>query len=673
MKKMMNKGKISFGKIGFSLMKKDEESNKIQNEKNETSNEQTVGGFGSFSKLEISPDPKSKPKENVSSIMGFEGFGKKAKEFDLEKMVADSRRYAAEKKKAKQEIMTKVEDKEQVNEDDEGEDSSEEFIGPPLPQSLDNEHASADEDEDEFVGPPLPPGMVRSKEDEKEEEDEEDDEEETYKLPITHELELDHGNRTVSALSVDPAGARLVTGGVDYEVKYWDFQGMDASKQAFRSFKPADGYPINNIEYSITGDKVLVIAGSQQAKVYDRDGIELFECVKGDMYLHDMAKTKGHIAGLTNGSWHTKDKEEFMTTGRDGTCRLWHIESPHQQRHVIKPRAKNGLKTIPTACTYNRDGLLIACACDDGSVQMWDHRKNYVNVALSFRAHDRGSETSSITFSYDNKLFATRGGDDTLKLWDVRNSKSAVHVANELFNRFSMTDCLFSPNDQLVITGTSLNRGETTGKLYMYDRNTWEIVHEMEVGPSHVVRVVWHPRLNQLMVGCGDGNVRLLYDPQLSHNGAVLVAAKRRKRAKQTEVVVSQQIITPHALPMFREDRHKSTRKLEERDRKDPVRSQRPDLPITGAGSGGRVAAGGSTLSSYIIRNMGIRNKLNDEEDPREALLKFAKDAAENPYWVTPAYSKTQPSVIFQDQGKANSEEEEQEEEEEHVVKKQKT
>lgn len=34
-------------------------------------------------------------------------------------------------------------------------------------------------------------------------------------------------------------------------------------------------------------------------------------------------------------------------------------------------------------------------------------------------------------------------------------------------------------------------------------------------------------------------------------------------------------------------------------------------------------------------------------QDPREAILKYAKDAAENPYWIAPAYAKTQPKSIF--------------------------
>lgn len=35
---------------------------------------------------------------------------------------------------------------------------------------------------------------------------------------------------------------------------------------------------------------------------------------------------------------------------------------------------------------------------------------------------------------------------------------------------------------------------------------------------------------------------------------------------------------------MFREKRFKNKKKLKEADRKDPVRSHRPDLPVTGPG-----------------------------------------------------------------------------------------
>lgn len=50
------------------------------------------------------------------------------------------------------------------------------------------------------------------------------------------------------------------------------------------------------------------------------------------------------------------------------------------------------------------------------------------------------------------------------------------------------------------------------------------------------------------------------------------------------EFLADDPIITPHALPMFREERAKSTKKIQEKARADPVKSHRPDLPVQGPG-----------------------------------------------------------------------------------------
>ena len=48
-------------------------------------------------------------------------------------------------------------------------------------------------------------------------------------------------------MGLDPSGARLVTGGYDYDVKFWDFAGMDASFKAFRSLQPCEWYVSFNL------------------------------------------------------------------------------------------------------------------------------------------------------------------------------------------------------------------------------------------------------------------------------------------------------------------------------------------------------------------------------------------------------------------------------------------
>ena len=53
-------------------------------------------------------------------------------------------------------------------------------------------------------------------------------------------------------------------------------------------------------------------------------------------------------------------------------------------------------------------------------------------------AHQNGSDTSCLCYSYDNNMLASRGGDDTLKTWDIRMFKQPVAVVKGLFNRFPM-------------------------------------------------------------------------------------------------------------------------------------------------------------------------------------------------------------------------------------------
>lgn len=528
---------------------------------------------------------------------------------------------------------------------------NEDLIGPPIPSSV--------EDESDSVGPPIPSEFnknesTKAENQAKKEEDDDDsmsdDEgEEKLVIPLSKNITFKHGTKAVTALAIDPAGARLASGAVDYEVKFWDFAGMDSSFHSFRSLYPCGNHPIKCIEYSSTGDAVLIVSGMSQAKIFDRDGIEILECVKGDQYIADLARTKGHTSPLTSGMWHPYLRQEFMTASEDSTCRLWDVSKGSQHKSIMKCKTKNGLKTVPTACTYSRDGNLIACGCVDGSIQMWDHRKMFVNTTKLLReAHQNGADISCLQFSYHGDMLCSRSSDDTLKLWDLRNFKKPVHVAGNLFSRYGSTSCTFSPNDSMIMTGESINKGETDGKLHVFKTATFEKVEELSIPNSHIIKTIWHPRLNQIFIGCGDGSVKIFFDEDKSARGAKLFIGKKKTKKRQMEVIsaAAQPIITPHSLPLFRQEKPKPLHKKLEKERQDPVKSHRPDLPIK-SGQGGRVAASGSTLSSYVIRNLGLSKRVEDDQDPREAILRFAKDAAENPYWITPAYKKTQPNAIF--------------------------
>ncbi|KAG7499061.1 WD repeat-containing protein 70 [Solea senegalensis] len=617
---------------------------------------------------------------DISSVMGFSGFGKKARTFDLDAIFEQTRRTAIERsqhvleerekemeeegessKSVKSSIQNQKDKasaaasrkQESDSSSDSGSesDSDSELIGPPMPP----QHTA--QDDDELVGPPLPPGYTGSaaqSDDEDQEEQDDDEDSPVKKIPDTHEITLQHGTKTVSALALDPSGARLVTGGYDYDVRFWDFAGMDQALQAFRSLQPCECHQIKTLQYSITGDVILVISGNAQAKVLDRDGFNVMECVKGDQYIVDMANTKGHTAMLNSGCWHPKIKEEFMTCSNDGTVRTWDLRSEKKHKAVFKPRSLQGKKVIPTCCTYSRDGKLIAAGCQDGTIQIWDRNLSVHTKFHCRQAHTPGSDTSCLTFSYDGMTLASRGGDDTLKTWDIRNFRKPVNVATGLTNCFAMTDCCFSPDDKLLVTGTSVKRDEGNGKLVFFDRASFQKVYEIEVTSASVVRCLWHPKLNQIMVGTGNGLAKVYYDPVKSHRGAKLCVVKSKRKEKHAETLTQDYIITPHALPMFREARQRSTRKQLEKDRLDPKKSHKPEPPVSGPGRGGRVAAHGGTLSSFIVKNIALDK--TDDSNPRAAILRHAKEASENPYWVAPAYTQTQPEPVFAEESEEDEE-----------------
>lgn len=57
----------------------------------------------------------------------------------------------------------------------------------------------------------------------------------------------------------------------------------------------------------------------------------------------------------------------------------------------------------------------------------------------------------------------------------------------------------------------------------------------------------------------------------------------------------------------------------------------------------------------FTLQQGGMIKETWMEEDPREAILKYADAAAKDPKFIAPAYAQTQPEPVF---AKSDSEEE---------------
>ncbi|KAM0938982.1 putative transcription factor WD40-like family [Dioscorea sansibarensis] len=541
------------------------------------------------------------------------------------------------------------------------EEEEDAMIGPPPPPP--QPEASQEEADEVMIGPrrPPPPPSEQLGSDDEDEMDSDDDDgpEEFRRIPLSNEIVLRGHSKVVSALAIDHSGSRVLTGSYDYTVRMYDFQGMNSKLQSFRQLEPFEGHQVRSLSWSPTADRFLCVTGSAQAKIYDRDGLTLGEFIKGDMYIRDLKNTKGHISGLSGGEWSPKAKDEILTSSEDGSLRIWDVNEFNSQKQVIKPKLARPARVPVTACAWDNTGKQIVGGIGDGSIQMWSIKPGWGSRPDIYVDKGHADDITGLKFSVDGLLLLSRSLDGTLKVWDLRQMKSFLKVFEDLPNHYAQTNAAFSPDEQLIFTGTSIEKeGTSGGMLCFFDRRKLELVSRVGISSKYsVVRCAWHPKINQVFATVGDkkeGGTHILYDPSISKRGALVCVGRAPRQKSFDDYEVQPVVHNPHALPLFRDQ--PSRKRQREKALKDPLKSHKPELPMTGPGHGGRVGTTkGSLLTQYLLKQGGLIKETWMEEDPREAILKYADAAAKDPKFIAPAYAETQPEPVF---AKSDSDEE---------------
>lgn len=486
--------------------------------------------------------------------------------------------------------------------------------------------------------------------------DDSDDDEDEY--PTSHEMVIKTHDRAVTTVSLDPAGGRLASGSIDCTIKLHDFSAMTPTTiRAFRSVDPyqskpssagSEAHPLHHVEFNpLAGGVVLCISAHPQAKIMSRDGDIVTEFVKGDMYLRDMHNTKGHVSEITTGTWHPTDKNICVTAGTDSTLRIWDINNKRSQKEVLVYKSKtagNAGRTRMTAVAWGTpvqggNNVLISAALD-GSLVMWSGNGPFTRPAAEIReAHKPNTWTGGVDISSDGRMVVTRGGDNTIKLWDTRKFKeplvSVEHPSTS--DHYPMTNIKYSPNSTSIITGS------TTGHLHILNPGNLRPEYTTPITPgSQLITVDWHPKINQIVTGSANGETHVLYNPTMSVRGAIDVMSRAPKRRHiddnpeftmdQTLGLSGDSIVTPGAMPGSRKAGVTATGRS-----KDPRRPQVQQItPFMRS----------QPDEKHISENIPLSKMLH--EDPREALLKYAKLAEEDPQF-TKAYGSTQPVTQYAD------------------------
>jgi WD repeat-containing protein 70 len=245
-------------------------------------------------------------------------------------------------------------------------------------------------------------------------------------------------------------------------------------------------------------------------------------------------------------------------------------------------------------------------------------------------------------------------------VWDTRKFKTPINTVNHpsTSGQYSTSNIRFSPNSSSIITGSA------TGHLHILNPATLKPEIVTPITPnSTLITVLWHEKLNQIITGSANGETHVLYNPSISQKGASLVMSKAPKRrhvdddpnfTTDTSAGLSgDSIQTPNGMPgsnsapaLSFAARHPTIGLTASGRSRDPRRPDKPQVtPFSKSGGD----------ADYIKESIPLASMR--DEDPREALLKYAELAKKDPVY-TSAWKTTQPVTQYAELSSDDEEEE---------------
>lgn len=294
----------------------------------------------------------------------------------------------------------------------------------------------------------------------------------SYEVTSTHPL---HSTTKagIKCLAVGTGGT-IVTGGVDGSVIVFDKESGKISK-TFKAHTKA--------VLAVDTDAGAIISSSvdKAVKIYAGNAEDGFD--KG-------VAVKPHTGEVTGVSLHPTGKY-FATSSLDGSWSFTQSDGSVLLT-VSDPGGKGGY----TAVQFHPDGLLAGLGTSDGSIQIFDVRKQAAVATLP----GHKSAVTTIAFSENGYYLASGSADGTCCCWDLRKLKKNHGLVSTIQAGAAVSSVAFDYSGSYLAVGAD--------DVKVYKAKKWDLLATYGGHKSAVTAVAFGPDAQWICSASADRNLR---------------------------------------------------------------------------------------------------------------------------------------------------------------------
>ncbi|MFN0015107.1 MAG: WD40 repeat domain-containing protein, partial [Saprospiraceae bacterium] len=168
----------------------------------------------------------------------------------------------------------------------------------------------------------------------------------------------------------------------------------------------------------------------------------------------------GRIGFLKVSLLYKNDKKLLATGSDDGTTMLWDFETltpiklftvyPHLLEDGYKPKVSTSNPLSVRSVCFTPDGKYLVTGSKDGTARLWDIESH--SQTIPFRSFEHPKGVNAVCVSPNGRFLVTVGKDKSIRWWDLKDDKKKPLIILKEVHFAPITAVCISPNGKYFAT-----------------------------------------------------------------------------------------------------------------------------------------------------------------------------------------------------------------------------